>query len=71
MTTSKGYSLTAEQNAAIVALRNVQKIEEGNGFANGDLWNNIQDQIELIENEARNTYIYAESLTYEFLNGIN
>ena len=70
MTTSKGYTLTADQNSAIVALKAVQKIEENNNFSNGDLWNNIQDQIEMIESEARSAYVNADSIEYCKLNRI-
>lgn len=70
MTTSKGYTLTADQNAAIVALKAVQQIEENNSFANGDLWNNIQNEIEVIEAEAEYADIKADVLEYERLNGI-
>ena len=64
MTTSKGFQLTSDQNAAIVALKAVQKIEENNKFANGDLWNNIQDQIDQIEEAARQTYISGDDKGY-------
>jgi competence protein ComGF len=64
MTTSKGHPLTANQNAAIVALKAVQQIEENNKFANGQLWNNIQDQIDDIEEAARQTYINGEDKGY-------
>jgi len=53
MTTSKGYKLTADQAAAMTALLKIQEMEENNNFANGDLWNNIQYQIEAIEKQAR------------------
>jgi hypothetical protein len=64
MTTSKGHPLTADQNAAIVALRAVQQIEENNNFANGQLWNNIQDQIDHIEEAARQRYINGDETGY-------
>ena len=70
MTTSNNYPLTANQNAAIQALKAVQQIEKNNNFANGDLWNNIQDQIDSIETEARNAYLNADSIEYQRLNGI-
>ncbi len=70
MTTSKGFQLTSDQNAATVALKAVQKIEENNKFANGDLWNNIQDQIDQIEYAAEYAYKNADVIEYKKQNGI-
>jgi hypothetical protein len=70
MTTTKGFPITSDQNAAIIALKAVQLIEENNNFANGELWNNIQDQIEEIEYAAEYAYKNADVIKYEKQNGI-
>jgi hypothetical protein len=64
-------TLTSNQNSAIIALKEVQKIEELNNFANGDLWNNIQAEIEAIQESARYSYVYSDVIEYEKANGIN
>jgi hypothetical protein len=54
--TASRFPLTSDQNAAIIALIAVQKIEENNNFANGDLWNIIQGEIDAIHAQAEYNY---------------
>ena len=70
MKTSKGFPLTSDQNAAILSMKVVQANEINNNFANGDLWNNIQEQIELIEKQAERNYKNADHIAYCQANGI-
>ena len=53
MTTSKGYPLTADQNAVVIKLKEIMEIEENNNFANGDVWDNASDMLDEIEATAR------------------
>lgn len=56
-------TLTEKQKARIVELRLVQKQEVENNFANGDLWNEVEDKIYFLETygqENRPTPIYDE-----------
>lgn len=69
MKTSR-FPLTADQNAAIIALEAVQNIEMNNNFANGDLWNNIQDQIDAIHAQAEYNYKNEDHIEYCKANGI-
>ena len=57
MTTSKGYTLTADQNAVVIKLKEIMEIEENNNFANGDAWNNASDMLGEIEATARQNHL--------------
>jgi hypothetical protein len=43
----------AELNNFIAAKRMTQDAEEERGFPNGDLWNNVEDEIYLLRSEIR------------------
>jgi hypothetical protein len=58
------FPLTADQNAAVIVLQAVQNIEENNNFANGDLWNNIQGEIEAIFAQAEYNYKNESHIEY-------
>ena len=52
-------------NAVILKLREAQTIEMAEGFKNGELWNNLEDMIYLIEHPKVETVSEGFSKSHE------